>query len=230
MWTKDKMSVKVAEAGEAEPVEYNLIDELQIRFESIEELVELLSTQDQKALYWGGTAIREAERFNKFESINLKQWRAHCNRYAKLIMKGRKDTVTISGISEVVAEIFCKEVLGNEKLSVMYAIEVCNVMFSAKEEEDLKLQKKYEGAVKEVRDKMYRYSQSYEEIMNMYCEMESDKNLLALVADTFKARGYSLSSIKQVTVGLEGEGFQVPRKIVESLENVAKQLQQFNKK
>ena len=231
MWTKTQMDVVVEQQGEPEPVEYDLVQELRINTDSIENLVEELKTQEQKALFWGGLAIKEAERFAKFEDVDIKQWRAHCNKYVKWIMKGRKDSITIQGMSEVVSEVYSDAIMDNEDLKINYAVEVVLAMLSKAEVEKLRMDGKWENKVLEIKDQMYRYGQSYESVMNMYHEMEADKKLLALVADAFKARGYSLSNVKQVTVGLEGEGFQVPRKTVDALESIAKKLETIaNKK
>jgi len=146
-------------------------------------------------------------------------------------MKGRKDSITIQGMSEVVSEVYSDAIMDNEDLKINYAVEVVLAMLSKAEVEKLRMDGKWENKVLEIKDQMYRYGQSYESVMNMYHEMEADKKLLALVADAFKARGYSLSNVKQVTVGLEGEGFQVPRKTVDALESIAKKLETIaNKK
>lgn len=212
------------------PVKHELISELRIKIDSIESLVEELRTQEQKSLFWGGAAIRETERFNKFENIDLRKWRAHCNLYAKAIMKYRKDSMTIQGMQDVVAEIYSLSVMKNEELKLFYVEQVLQTTVSVKDIDSLKLEGKYQSKLQSLKEEMYSYTQSFEEIMEVYYDMQSDKELLGLVADVFKARSYSLSGIKQLTVGLEGEGFQVPRRTVEALENVAKKLEELCKK
>ena len=224
-----EVTVEEFQKGEVVPVRHDLVSELKIKTDSIEELVEELKTQDQKTLFWGGLAVREAERFNKWESIELKKWKAHCNYYAKLIMKSRKDSITMQGLGEVVAEIYSKKVVINEELKLMYVEQVMKVMLSTKELEELKLNNKYTSKIQQVKEEMYSYNESFEEIMDIYYGMQADKELVALVADAFKARSYSLSGIKQLTVGLEGEGFQVPRRTVEALESVATKLENLAK-
>lgn len=232
MWSKDKMEVIIDEIkGESIiPVKHELISELKIRIDSIESLVDELRTQEQKSLFWGGAAIREAERFNKFENIDLRKWRAHCNLYAKAIMKFRKDSITIQGMQDVVSEIYSLSVMKNEDLKLFYVEQVLQATITSKDIDSLKLDKKYDSKLQSLKEEMYSYTQSFEEIMEIYYGMQSDKELLGLVADVFKARSYSLSGIKQLTVGLEGEGFQVPRRTVEALENVAKKLEELCKK
>jgi len=211
------------------PVKHELISELRIKIDSIESLVEELRTQEQKSLFWGGVAIREAERFNRFENIDLRKWRAHCNLYAKAIMKFRKDSTTIQGMQDVVAEIYSSSVMKNEDLKLFYVEQVLQATVSVKDIDSLKLEGKYQSKLQSLKEEIYSYTQSFEEIMEIYYGMQSDKELLGLVADVFKARSYSLSGIKQLTVGLEGEGFQVPRRTVEALENIAKKLEALNK-
>jgi len=53
VWTKTQMDVVVEQQGEPEPVEYDLVQELRINTDSIENLVEELKTQEQKALFLG---------------------------------------------------------------------------------------------------------------------------------------------------------------------------------
>jgi len=226
------MEVTIDEVGSegVTPVKHELISELRIKIDSIESLVEELRTQEQKSLFWGGAAIRETERFNKFENIDLRKWRAHCNLYAKAIMKYRKDSMTIQGMQDVVAEIYSSSVMKNEELKLFYVEQVLQTTVSVKDIDSLKLEGKYQSKLQSLKEEMYSYTQSFEEIMEIYYDMQSDKELLGLVADVFKARSYSLSGIKQLTVGLEGEGFQVPRRTVEALESIAKKLEDLSKK
>ena len=226
------MEVTIDEVGSegVTPVKHELISELRIKIDSIESLVEELRTQEQKSLFWGGAAIRETERFNKFENIDLRKWRAHCNLYAKAIMKYRKDSMTIQGMQDVVAEIYSSSVMKNEELKLFYVEQVLQTTVSVKDIDSLKLEGKYQSKLQPLKEEMYSYTQSFEEIMEIYYDMQSDKELLGLVADVFKARSYSLSGIKQLTVGLEGEGFQVPRRTVEALESIAKKLEDLSKK
>ena len=232
MWEKNKMQVTVEEFrnGEVVPEQHDLNDELGIKCDTVENLVMELKTHDQKTLYWGGLAIREIERFSKWEGIELKKWKAHCNKYAKYVMKYRKDSSTIQGINEVVAEIYSNSTLNSDDLKNLYVEQVMMGKYSTKQLEEKKLRGEYETTAKKIKEEMYSYGKSFEEIMNILYEMQADKDLIVLISEIMKARGFSLQGIRQVSVGLEGEGYQMPRKIVESLENIAKRLENLDSK
>jgi hypothetical protein len=112
----------------------------------------------------------------------------------------------------------------------MYVEQVMMGKYSVKQLEERKLRGEYESTANKIKEDMYSYGKSFEEIMNIFYEMQADKDLIVLISEVMKARGFSLQGIRQVSVGLEGEGYQMPRKIVESLENIAKRLENLDSK
>jgi len=212
------------------PTEHDMIEELKIHADSIEELAKDLKEQPIKALFWGGLAIQEARRFNKFEAIDLKKWKSYCSRYARLVMKARKEKETIDALEGVVAEVFSKVVMENEGMKLKYAEKAMEQELGESQIKTLKLSNKYDERLKEYSETMYAYEKSFEDTMGMFYEMKADRDMFNMVAEVFKARGYELAGIKDITVGLEGEGFQVANKTVEALNHVVGALKNMTTK
>jgi len=232
MWKPSKMVIVVEETTPegGVPTEHDMIEELKIHADSIEELAKDLKEQPIKALFWGGLAIQEARRFNKFEAIDLKKWKSYCSRYARLVMKARKEKETIDALEGVVAEVFSKVVMENEGMKLKYAEKAMEQELGESQIKTLKLSNKYDERLKEYSETMYAYEKSFEDTMGMFYEMKADRDMFNMVAEVFKARGYELAGIKDITVGLEGEGFQVANKTVEALNHVVGALKNMTTK
>jgi hypothetical protein len=230
MWQPSKMVIIVEETTPegGVPIEHDMIEELKIHSDTIEDLAKDLKEQPVKALFWGGLAIQEARRFNKFEAIDFKKWKSYCSRYARLVMKARKEKETIDALEGVVAEVFSKVVMENEEMKLKYAEKAMEQELGESSIKSLKLGNKFDARLKEYAETMYAYEKSFEDTMGMFYEMKADRDMFNMVAEVFKARGYELAGIKDITVGLEGEGFQVANKTVEALNHVATALKNMS--